>query len=233
MDDSLLDFDRTVHVIYSERCREIIKALIASHYPEEECENVWTRVQLQYTGYLSTWRRDLGGKKNFHNGECGTYDCILFFSYWTVCRSVSSFSEIEKAYGDLFLSSFARLSFVNANRPLYMRLLHKAFSISQKKCAKWKDYDMHVEPYKKGEPIRYYFYSCPVAEFAKEHNLLDILPALCNADYAGMELIHARLVRTKTCGSGDCCDYTICGDGHPYLKDHEEYRGEDGGRWNR
>lgn len=233
MDDSLLDFDRTVHVIYSERCKEIIKALIASHYPEEELEDVWTRVQLQYAAYLSTWRRDLGGRKNFHNGECGTYDCILFFSYWKVCGDVSSFEEIEKAYGNLFLPSFARLRFVNANRPLYMRLLYKAFSVSAKKCAKWKDYDMHVEPYRKGEPIRYYFYSCPVAEFAKKHNLLDILPALCNADYAGMELIHARLVRTKTCGKDDCCDYTICGDKHSYLRDHEEYRGEDGGRWNR
>lgn len=233
MDDSLLDFDRTVHVIYSARCKEIIQALIAAHYPEEEREDVWTRVQLQYAAYLSTWRRDLGGKKNFHNGECGTYDCILFFSYWKVCRDVSSFGEIEKAYGELFLPSFARLKFVNANRPIYMRLLHKAFSVSAKKCAKWKDYDMRVEPYKKGEPVRYYFYSCPVAEFAKEHNLLAILPALCNADYAGMELIHARLVRTKTCGKDDCCDYAICGDGHPYLRDHEEYRDEDGGRWNR
>ena len=233
MDDSLLQFDRSVHVIYSEKCREIIKACIASHYPEEEREDVWTKVQLQYCEYLSSWRTDLGEKKNFHNGECGTYDCILFFSYWTVCRDKSSFAEIEKAYGDLFLPSFGRLNFVNCNRPLFMRLMYRAFSISARKCAKWKDYDMRMETYKKGEPIRYYFYSCPVAEFAREHDLLDILPALCNADYAGMELIHARLVRTKTCGRDGYCDYTICGDEHPYLKEHEEYRDENGGRWNR
>ena len=233
MKDSELEFDRSVHVIYSGRCREILRTLIEKHYGKERLEEVWEKVQKQYVSFLSGYRTDLGGKKNFHNGECGTYDCIAFFSYWKVCRDVTSFEEIEKAYGDLFLPSFAKLSFVDCNRPVFMRLLNTAFRISAGKCAKWKDYDMRVEPYRKGEPVRYRFYSCPVAEFAREHNLLDILPALCNADYAGMELIHARLVRTKTCGKDDYCDYTICGDRHPYLCGHEEYRDGNGGRWNR
>ncbi len=111
--------------------------------------------------------------------------------------------------------------------------MHKTFLIAEKRCKKWKDYDMHVEPFKESEPIRYKFTACPVAEFAKEHDLLDILPALCNADYAAMELIHARLVRTTTLGIGDYCDYTICGNKDPYLKDHPEFRDENGGRWNK
>ena len=39
-------------------------------------ETVWEKVQRQYAVYLSDWRTDLGGKKNFHNGVGGTYDCI-------------------------------------------------------------------------------------------------------------------------------------------------------------
>lgn len=31
-------------------------------------------------------------------------------------------------------------------------------------------------------------------------------------DFASMELLHARLVRTTTCANGCKCDYTICGD---------------------
>ena len=56
---------------------------------------------------------------------------------------------------------------------------------------------------------------------------------LCNVDYASMELLHARLVRTTTCVDGCRCDYTICGDKDPYLKEHPEYRDEAGFRRNK
>ena len=92
---------------------------------------------------------------------------------------------------------------------------------------------MVVEPYKDNEPIRYQFLSCPVAEFARVHDLVDILPALCNIDYKAMELIYAKLVRTTTLGTGKYCDYTIVGNRNSYLKEHEEYRDEKGGRWNK
>ncbi len=233
MKDDELVFDRKTHVIYSPRCGEIIRECIAGHFAEEKREEVWSEVQKKYVSFLSGYRTDLGGKKNFHNGEGGTYDCIMFFSYYSVCRNVTDFDEIEKAYASLFLPSFRKLSFVDCNRPFFMRLLHFAFRVSEKKCAVWKDYDMSLEPYRKGEPIRYFFYSCPVAEFAMEHGFTDILPALCNVDYAAMEVLHARLVRTQTCGNGRYCDYTICGDRDPYASAHEEYRDGKGERRNR
>ena len=73
----------------------------------------------------------------------------------------------------------------------------------------------------------------PPAEFAKQFGLTDIMPALCNVDYASMELLHARLVRTTTCVEGCRCDYTICGDRDPYTKEHPEYRDEAGFRRNK
>ena len=48
-----------------------------------------------------------------------------------------------------------------------------------------------------------------------------------------MELLHARLVRTTTCVDGCKCDYAICGDKNPYLKEHPEYRDEAGYRRNK
>ena len=52
-------------------------------------------------------------------------------------------------------------------------------------------------------------------------------------DFASMELLHARLIRTNTCVDGCRCDYTICGDKDPYLKGHPEYRDKAGFRRNR
>lgn len=233
MKDSELMIDRTCHVIYSKKCKNVILKYISMHYQDNRVEDIFTLVQKQYEAQLQDYRRDLGGKKNFHNGVGGTYDNIMVLAYYVVCKDVTSFQEIEKLYEEIFIESFEKLKFVDCNKKIYKKLMYKAFVISKKKCDKWNDYKMDVEEYKANEPIRYKFTSCPVAEFARAHDLVDILPALCNFDYKAMELIHARLVRITTLGTGEYCDYTIVGDKDPYLKEHEEYRDEKGGRWNK
>ena len=236
MNDNELQFDRKCHVLYSPPCKQEILAKIALHYPPEEQERVWTQVQQQYVAFLSDWRTDLGGSKNFHNGVGGTYDCIALMAYYSVCKEVTSLAEIEEMEGNLFLPAFRKLQnlkFIDCNKPFFKKLLYRAFCNAKKQCDKWGDYKMTIAPYKKDQPIYYEFTACPSAEFAKKHDLLEVMPALCNPDYTAMELIGARLVRTTTCANGCRCDYTICGSRDPYLKDHPEYRDEAGYRRNK
>ena len=61
----------------------------------------------------------------------------------------------------------------------------------------------------------------------------EIMPALCNVDFASMELLHARLVRTTACANSGKCDCTICGDQDSYGKAHPDYRDENGYRRNK
>ena len=110
MKDSELQFDRTCHVLYSKPCKKEILAKIALHYPEAEREAVWEKVQRQYVEFLSDWRTDLGGKKNFHNGAGSTYDCIAILSYYAACKAVTSFREIEEMEENLILPSRDKLS---------------------------------------------------------------------------------------------------------------------------
>ena len=233
MKDSHLQFDRTVHVLYSKPCRKQILSKIALHYPPDRQSAVWERVQRQYVDFLSDWRTDLGGKRNFHNGPGGNYDCVALMAYYVVCREVTSLAEIEEMEGELFLPAFRKLKFVNCNRPLFKRLMYLAFRNAKRQCDRWGDFQMNLAPYDPAKPIYYEFTSCPTAEFARLHGLLEVMPALCNPDFAGMELIHARLVRKTTCANGCRCDYTICGDRDPFLKEHPEYRNEAGYRRNR
>lgn len=235
MNDNELQFDRSCHVLYSMPCKQQIREKIALHYPTSEQEAVWERIQLQYVDFLADWRTDLGGSKNFHNGGAGgTYDCIALMAYYAVCKDVTSLAEIEEMEGALCLPAFRMLSrFVDCNRPLFRRLMHWAFQNAADKCSKWHDYEMKVAPYAKGEPIYYEFTACPVAEFAAKHDLLEVMPALCNPDYTAMELLHARLVRRTTYSNGDRCDYTIYSDRDPRLEEHPEYRDADGYRKNR
>ena len=217
MRDSELQIDRSCHVLYSKPCKKEILAKITLHYPEVEREAVWEQVQL----------------KNFHNGVGGTYDCIAIMSYYVVCKAITSFREIEEMEENLILPTFRKLKFVDCNKPFWRKLMYRAFVRAKSGCDKWHDYEMSVAPYETDKPIYYEFTSCPAAEFAIRHGLTDIMPALCNVDYASMELLHAKLVRTTTCVDGCRCDYTICGDKDPYLKGHPEYRDEAGFRRNR
>ncbi len=233
MRDRDLSFDRTCHVLYTKPCKKQIQQKIALHYPPEQREEVWEQVQLQYVDFLKDWRTDLGGKKNFHNGAGGNYDCVALMSYYVVCKAVTSLAEIEEMEGELFLPAFRKLRFVDVNKPFWKRLLHRAFLTAKKRCDRWGDFVMHVAPYEADKPIYYEFTQCPTAEFAKQFGLLEVMPALCNPDFEGMELLHARLVRTTTCANGCKCDYTICGDRDAYLKEHPEYRDAQGYRRNK
>ena len=216
-----------------EPCKKEILAKITLHYPEVEREAVWEQVQLRYAELLSKWRTDLGGKKNFHNGVGGTYDCIAIMCFYDVCRDVVTFREMEEIEENLILPSFRKLRFVDINKPFWKKLMYRAFSTAQKHCDTWHDYEMDVAPYENSKPIYYEFTACPAAEFAKRFGFTDIMPALCNVDYASMELLHAKLVRKTTCVDGCRCDYTICGDKDPYVKEHPEYRDENGYRRNK
>ncbi len=233
MKDKELKFDRSCHVLYSKPCKKQIREKIALHYPEPEREAVWEMVQLQYADFLADWRTDLGGKQNFHNGRGGTYDCIAIMSYYTVCKDGTSFREIEEIEENLILPYFRKLKFVDCNKAFWRRLMYKAFLRAKSGCDRWHDYEMNVAPYEEGKPIYYEFTACPAAEFARKHGLAEIMPALCNVDYAAMEFIHARLVRTTTCVDGFRCDYIICADKDPYLDEHPEYRDEAGYRRNK
>ena len=173
MKDNELQFDRSCHVLYSKPCKKEILAKIALHYPAAEREAVWEQVQRQYVDFLTDWRTDLGGKKNFHNGAGGTYDCIAILSYYVACRAVTSFREIEAMEENLILPAFRRLKFVDCNKPFFKKLMYKAFTRAKSLCDQWRDYEMAVSPFDKDKPIYYEFTACPAAEFAIKHGLTD------------------------------------------------------------
>ncbi len=233
MKDKELDLDLSCHVLYSKPCKKAILKKIALYYSESQREGIWNKIQEQYVTFLRDYRKDLGGKRNMHNGPAGTYDCIALSSYYLVCKEFFSVQEIEEMESSLFLPSFKKLSFVNANKSLYRKLLHRAFLSAEKHCDKWGDYEMEVDPYEKGKPIHYVFHSCPVAEFAKEHGLLELMPAFCNPDYPGLAYMRAKLIRKSTCSNSNICDYLIVGDEDPFAKEHPEYVDKAGYRRNR
>lgn len=233
MKDKDLNFNREWHNLYSKACKKEIKKKIALHYTKEDRDDVWNKIQKKYVAYLNEWNINLGGKRNFHNGKGGTYDCIAIMTYFYICKDFTNLKEIEEIEENLILPSFKKLKFVNCNKKIWKKLMYKAFLKAKSMCDKWNDYKMIVSKFENDKPIYYEFRSCPVAEFAKKFNLTEVMPALCNVDYKSMELIHAKLIRKCTVVDSDKCDYTICGDKDEFVKKHPEYRDELGFRRNK
>ena len=131
--DNQLQFDRSCHVLYSKPCKLQIKQKIALHYPKAERESVWECVQRQYGWFLSDLRKDLCGKKNFHNGAGGNYDCIALMAYYVTCKEVTNLKEIEEMEGNLFLPALCNLDF-EAMELIHAKLVRKTTCANGKKC---------------------------------------------------------------------------------------------------
>lgn len=233
MKENHLNFDRKKHVCYSKKVREVIREHLYLHYSAEEAEELWEKIQLQYVEFLEDLPY-LGGKKCSHNGTGGTYDCIALFAYYAAQEKKPSVEELYEMNNQTFLPAFEALGkIVNANHPFLLKLMNGAFVSAAKKDNKtskeWPTgYIMKVQPYDKEKGIHYQFDRCPIAEFAKAHNYLDLMPAFCNGDYPAMELMRAGLIRKHTCANSDVCDYWIVGDQSPYLKEHPKKTDEKG-----
>ena len=196
---------------------------------------MWEKVRQQYLDFLKDLPY-LGGKKNTHNGTGGTYDCIMLFAYYEALNHTPDLNELYDMNCEAFLPGFKRLAKVaNANNPFVRRILHIVFNTiakSKYNCDPKQPtgYIMKVDKYDKAVGPRYIFERCPVAEFAKEHGYLDIMPAICNSDYAAMEMIHGHLIRKNTCANADICDYWIVGDESKAAKEHPK-KTDDKGYW--
>ena len=225
--------DLAKHVMYSPLMEKIVKDHLRKRFEGAEAELMWEKVQKQYCEFLKDLPY-LGGKKNTHNGTGGTYDCIMTFAYYEALDHAPDIDELYEMNCESFLTGFKSLEKIaNANRGIVRRILHMTFSATAK--SKYNcdpdqptGYIMKVDPYDKAVGPRYIFERCPIAEFAKEHGYLDIMPAFCNSDYPAMEMIHGHLIRKHTCANADICDYRIVGDESEAAKKHPRKTDEKG-----
>ena len=228
--DKNLNIDYKKHYIYSKQCKEKVYEYVKKHY-ENDYDKKFEEVQLKFVEFLKDVP-PIGGSKNFHNkGVAANMDCFFLMAYYTVCKYHISVKEIDEIEEELFLPTFARLAklkFINANKEIIKKLIYKRFITVERESNKYGDYIMHLDKYEKEKPLHYYFSTCVVSEFASNHGIKEIMPAMCNPDFRAMEALHAKLIRSKTLAFSDICDYYIVGDEDEFVKLHPEYINGDG-----
>jgi len=216
------------HLPISKEMKAVMRKHLLSRFSEVETDEYMEKILIQYEIFLKDLP-DFGGKKSRHNGPGGTYDCIALFAFYEVLNHEPGMDELYEMNCEVFLPEFRKMAgIVNANRPLFRRILHLAFVMTAKTDeSREGGYIMKVDPYSK-DGVRYRFDRCPIAEFAKAHGYQDIMPAFCNSDYPAMEYINAALIRKHTCANSDVCDYWIVGDKSKEAIEHPKKTDEMG-----
>lgn len=216
------------HLPISKEMEAVMKKRLSAKFSEVEADRYWKNILVQYEAFLADLP-DFGGKKSRHNGPGGTYDCISLFAYYEVLNREPLMEELYEMNCEVFLPEFKKMAgLVNANNSFLRRILRLAFVMTAKTDeGREGGYIMKVEPYSR-DGVRYRFDRCPIAEFAKTHGYLDIMPAFCNSDYPAMEYINATLIRKYTCANSDVCDYWIVGNQSTEAKEHPKKTDEMG-----
>ena len=90
----------------------------------------------------------------------------------------------------------------------------------------WMDsWKVEINPDHRAEGFCFHLIGCPIAKHAREHGYTDLLPYLCKTDHLLAEVMHTRLIRTKTEAlGGDCCDYWYVGDQSPALANYKDLK---------
>jgi len=222
-----LAFDRSKHVCYSKMVKKGVKKYLKEHYPEENTDALFEKIQLKYVEYLQD-QPDLGGKKSGHNRKGGTYDCFLIFACYEVLERKMPVDDVYNLVNSMFLPPFEKLGKIfNLNHKWTLKLMDSIIqSVAREDAETLKSgaegYITIAEPFDPEQGIRYRFERCPIAEFAKKHGFEEIMPAMCNGDFPAMELVHGKLIRKHTCANSDVCDYQMVGDRSPLLKEHPQ-----------
>ena len=198
----------------------------------KDTDRIWEKTVQNYNTYLKDLP-DYGGKKNGH--ARAIYGGLLVFALYPALPDEPPIGEMQEFVNNLFMGPFTKLGKIfNLNRSFDMWLIDKVFRKSgnrdRKDIRQYPAGFVNVdEPYDREHHVaRYHFTQCPNAEFAKSHNLLHVLPLMCNSDFFGIGEIHGQLIRCGTCGNSDKCDYLIVGSKNEMAAEYETVTDEQG-----
>ena len=172
---------------------------------------------------------DIGLHENSIAGSMETWFCMVAFYEASDHLIDGEAFQIIHAWHTDALRFLGKI--IDANRDqwvytlfskVYDRYLRQLSAHRQR--GKWTEaWDVKVNPEGHNEGYSFHLVGCPIARHARAHGYEELLPWLCRTDHELAEVLHARLIRTRTeILGGEFCDYWYVGDRSPVV---EEYRG--------
>ncbi len=149
------------------------------------------------------------------------YESLVFFAMYRAAAGELTPDMLRAVVGDLFdlpvVKGAIGLS-GDLNRAADMRHMNELL----RSRARWADehpdealysWDFNFGDSEDDTRVCYHFTRCPLNDFCREQDLLDVLPVMCEIDHVTVRLAHGRLTREHTLAQGGAfCDYLIEGD---------------------
>ncbi|MBQ9155886.1 MAG: L-2-amino-thiazoline-4-carboxylic acid hydrolase [Eubacterium sp.] len=225
-------FETAVKDLYPKSYNLKVRRWLKERYGIHKARKIWNKTKENYLHYLEDLP-DMGGRKNGH--AAAIYGGLLIFALYPALPDQPPIADLQDFVQNLFMEPFTKLGkLFNLNRGFDMWLIDKVFQFSGRRdrrdAEQYPDGFITVsEAYdKKHHAARYHFTQCPNAEFAKKHDLLHVLPLMCNSDFFGISQIHGQLIRCGTCGNSQLCDYLVVGSDNPIAREYETITDEGG-----
>ena len=162
---------------------------------------------------------DIGGKDN--NMSSNLYMALAVFAFYEAADRAISPEELKKLATDFMPKSIPVLSAIlDFNKPRNQEKMrtryikYKALAQEKTDSGEWgNNWRVELNPHNRQKGVAFDLIGCPLADFAKKHGYLEIMPVLCDFDYLTASLMHARLIREHTVANGDgFCDFWYLGD---------------------
>lgn len=148
------------------------------------------------------------------------YECFVFLAVWKAAEGKIGADDLRRITRDVL--SFPLLKamglVLNANSPASLKRIGERMHANQDwldahpqyKTASW-DFNFDETLHRDG--FYYHFTHCPLNDFARKNDMIDILPVMCEIDHVTAALMHAKLHREHTLATGGTmCDYWFYGD---------------------
>lgn len=148
------------------------------------------------------------------------YEALIFVSLWRASDGTIDEQDLRGIVSDVISAPMMKIMglYINMNKPTGIKRMKHMFEKnvrwleSHPECKEYS-WDFNFDDEKNGEGFYYYFTRCPINSLARRENFLEILPVLCDIDFATASLMHAKLYRQQTLAQGEkMCDYWYIGD---------------------
>ncbi len=204
---------------YDKMVRQIHPVLVRRFGPRRT-EDILRDTGTIYSRFLAE-TPSIGGKANRMNQNMDM--ALPFFALYEASGRAICDEDIDEMPDIVMISRFRRAGrFINMNRmdkPWFLKLVYRFLQkVADKNNAhrgkEWNNtWGIQINPEGHEHGLSMTLMGCPIADFAKAHGYMDILPKLCAADITAAEAIHARLIRHHTVAQGyESCDYWYVGD---------------------
>lgn len=204
---------------YDKLLREV-RPILVRHYGTERAEKMIRDTEPIYDRFL-TETPSIGGRKNPMNKNMDL--ALPFFALYEASGRTLTEESMEEMLDQIMIARYRKLGrWIDMNkldRPWFRRLMYfLAQKVADKLNAhKGKDWNntwgIQINPEGHDHGLAMTLVGCPLADFAKSHGYLEILPWLCRSDIKAAAALHARLIRNHTVAEGyETCDYWYVGD---------------------